>query len=80
MTEINTSSPSYPMLALVVRHGGWASPLVALLFGIAGLLLGYAVASPLIALAGAFAGLLTFVLVRTLVELVRLITDMLLPK
>ena len=80
MTEINTSSPSYPMLALVVRHGGWASLLVAVLFGIAGLLFGYAVASPLIALAGAFAGLLTFVLVRTLVELVRLITDMLLPK
>ena len=80
MTEISTSMPSYPMLALVVRHGGWASTLAAVVVGLAGVLLGYALTSPLLALGGLCAAAVAFIVARTLVELVRLITDMLLPK
>jgi hypothetical protein len=80
MTEITASMPSYPMLALVVRHGGWASTVIALVVALAGILLGYTMGSALVGFAGLFVGGLTFIVVRTLVEMVRLMADMLLPK
>lgn len=80
MQDLAASMPSYPMLTLVVRHGGWAAPLVACLIGLPVLIAAVAIASPM--LAGFAIGLfvLAYGLLQTLVELIRLVTDMLLPK
>jgi hypothetical protein len=80
MTEIPTSMPSYPMLDLVVRHGAWASIALAAAVVLVALFWAYAAGSALVAIAGLLVAVLTFALARTVVELVRLITDMLLPK
>ena len=71
---------AYPVVRLLVRHGTALAIGVGLVIGLAGVwaaLAGFgwawAVAGPL---TGAFAG----VMLRSYVELVRLITDMLLPR
>jgi hypothetical protein len=80
MNDIPISTPSYPMLGLIVRHGAWASIALAVAVLTVALVLAYATGSAIAAIAGVVAGALTFALARTLVELVCLITDMLLPK
>ena len=70
----------YPTLRFLEKHGGWlaiAVGLAALLAGIAAPALG---ASPWWLLAGTVAGALLFLLARSYIELIRLMTDMLLPK
>ena len=70
----------YPTLRFLEKHGGWlaiAVGLMAFLAGIAATALG---ASPWWLLAGAVVGTLLYVLARSYVELIRLMTDMLLPK
>jgi hypothetical protein len=70
----------YPTLRFLEKHGGWlaiAVALAALLAGIVATLLG---ASPWWLLAGAILGAVLFLLARSYVELIRLMTDMLLPK
>lgn len=80
MEPLTLNVPHYPMLRFVVKHGPWISWAFAVLLA-AGVIgaspqLGVGLAVPLGVAAGAF----VFVVARTLVELVRLITDMLLPK
>ena len=70
----------YPTLRFLEKHGGWlaiAVGLAALATGIVATLLG---ASPWWLLAGAVVGAVLFLLARSYVELIRLMTDMLLPK
>jgi hypothetical protein len=70
----------YPMLHFIGRHGGWCAIVAAIVPLIAG---GWAVmlgASPWWLAAGAAAALATFVILRSYVELVRVMIDMLLPK
>lgn len=71
---------NYPTLRFLEKHGGWlaiAVGVVAFLAGAASMALG---ASPWWLLAGAVIGALLFLLARSYVELIRLMTDMLLPK
>lgn len=70
----------YPTLKFLEKYGGWLAigvALAAVLAGLIALLLG---ASPWWLLAGAILGGVLFVLARSYVELIRLMTDMLLPK
>ncbi|HEY1506428.1 MAG TPA: hypothetical protein VGF92_19135 [Stellaceae bacterium] len=71
---------NYPTLRFLEKHGGW----LAIAFGGAAFLAGIGAtalgASPWWVLAGAVAGGLLFLLARSYVELIRLMTDMLLPK
>jgi hypothetical protein len=78
--DISVATPSYPMLSLVVRHGGWASIAIGLGIALLALWCGYLAGSVIVTVLGLVAAGLGYVLARTLVELVRLITDMLLPK
>lgn len=81
MNDAYEAPPSpYWMLQFIVKHGDWiaiASGALPLLASIAGVLVG----SPLWALAvGALGSAFLFLLMRSFVELVRVIVDMLLPK
>ena len=70
----------YPTLRFLEKHGGWLAigvGIAAFLVGVGATLLG---ASPWWLLAGAAAGALLFLLARSYIELIRLMTDMLLPK
>ena len=71
---------AYPVVRLLVKHGSILSIAVAAVLAIAGIwaaLAGFGWAwAPTGILAGAFGGLI----MRSYVELVRLITDMLLPR
>ncbi len=80
MDIIPVTTPSYPMLALVARHGNWASTTVAVAVALAALSWSYVAGSVILAIGGVLAALGVFVVARTLVELVRLVADMLLPK
>lgn len=80
MDIIPITTPAYPMLALVSRHGNWASTAVAVAVALAALAWGYVASSVVLALGGVLVALGVFVVARTLVELVRLVADMLLPK
>lgn len=80
MNDIPSGVPSYPMLALVVRHGNWISAVAAVVIALVALAWSYIPGSVIVAIGGVLVALGIFVLGRTLVELVHLITDMLLPK
>lgn len=70
----------YPMLRLVERYGGWLAVLLALVppaMGMWALALGWHWGW---LAAGIGAGGVVFVVVRSYVELVRVMIDMLLPK
>jgi hypothetical protein len=70
----------YPTLRFLEKHGGWlaiALGLAVFLVGVIATLLG---ASLWWLLAGAAASALLFLLARSYIELIRLMTDMLLPK
>ena len=71
---------NYPMLNFIGRYGGW----LAALAGIAPLIAGIGVTayggSPWWAAGGVLAAAGAFVIVRSYVELVRVMIDMLLPK
>jgi hypothetical protein len=74
------SAPSYPTLDLLVRHGNaiaWAVALAPALGGVLAWLLGSSIAY---AVAGVAAAAFLFLIMRSYVELVRVIVDMLLPK
>jgi len=72
--------PSYATLHFLVRRGGQ----VALVFGLLPILAGIAASlggmSPLLIVAGLIAGAALYLIMRSYVELVRVIVDMLLPK
>ena len=74
------STPTYPTLELLVRHGNaiaWAVALAPALGGVLAWLLGLSIGY---AVAGVVAAAFLFLIMRSYVELVRVIVDMLLPK
>ena len=73
-------APTYPMLKRVVRYGNPASAVVALAVLAIGIAAAVAAKSMLMALAGTMAAGIVYFLARILVELVRLIMDMLVPQ
>ena len=70
----------YPTLRFLNRHGGWLAIGVGAAALAAGLVATALGASPWWLLAGAVAGAALFLLARSYVELIRLMSDMLLPK
>ena len=80
MSEMETTAPSYGALNFLVRHGNWLAivvGLVPLLASLCGLVLGW---SPLFLLAGIAGSAFLYLIMRSYVDMVRLIVDMLLPK
>ncbi|HVA11792.1 MAG TPA: hypothetical protein VNF99_00950 [Stellaceae bacterium] len=70
----------YPTLRFLEKHGGWLAIAVALAAVAAGVVAALLGASAWWLLAGAVAGAALFLLACSYVELIRLMTDMLLPK
>ena len=80
MNLVQTANPTYRTLHFLVRHGDWVAALVGLAPVVAGILawamdysIGYAAA-------GVAGGAFLYLIMRSYVELVRVIVDMLLPK
>jgi hypothetical protein len=74
------SAPTYPTLEFLVRYGNavaWIVALVPVLGGSLAWLLGLSIGY---AIAGVVGGAFLFLIMRSYVELVRVIVDMLLPK
>ncbi len=71
---------TYPTLRFLEKHGGWLAIAVGIAVFLAAILATALGASPWWLLGGAAAGALLFLLARSYVELIRLMTDMLLPK
>lgn len=80
MESMNLNIPHYPMLRFVVRHGTWLAYAISICVVIAVIAAGLALGAGPAAGLGVVSGVVVFAVVRTLVELVQLITDMLLPK
>lgn len=72
--------PDYPTLRFLEKHGGWLAIAVGVAVFLAAIVATLLGASPWWLLAGAAAGAALFLLARSYVELIRLMTDMLLPK
>lgn len=70
----------YPVLRFLERHGGWLSIVVALAPLAAGIIAMVLGGSPWWVLAGAATAAVLFLVARSYIELIRLMTDMLLPK
>ncbi len=70
----------YPMLRLIVRYGSLGCVALAVLVFAAIAWLGHPELGGLAIVLGALTGIVVFIVGRSYVELVRLITDMLLPK
>lgn len=80
MEPLPLNIPRYPMLRWEVRHGGWLAAVVAAALALASLWWGAQIGSAMLIVGGLLTAVVSFIVLRTLVELVRLITDMLLPK
>ncbi len=72
--------PDYPTLRFLERHGGWIAIVIALAPPAAGIVAALLGGSVWWLAAGIAAGAVLFVIARSYVELIRLMTDMLLPK
>lgn len=70
----------YPTLHFLMRHGRLIANLAAVLGVVCGVWAAVALASWPYAVAGVIAGAVGYGLVRSYVELIVLVTDMLLPK
>jgi len=70
----------YPTLKFLERHGGWLAVVLAVLLPLAALAALALGASPWWVVAGVAAGFVAFIAMRSYIELIRLMTDMLLPK
>lgn len=80
MNDIQTTDPSYRTLYFLVRHGDRVAILVALAPLVAGLWAYAAGLSIGYAVAGICGAAFLYLIMRSYVELVRVIVDMLLPK
>ncbi|MEP9356115.1 hypothetical protein ABLE93_21310 [Xanthobacter sp. KR7-65] len=80
MDTLPLNIPHYPMLRFVTRHGRVLVTLAAILLLAAGLVMIQQMTDWVPGLACVVLGVIVFVVGRTLVEMVELITDMLLPK
>jgi len=75
-----STHPTYSTLHFLVRHGDWVAALVGLV-PVAGGVLAWAMGLSLAyAVAGILGGAFLYLIMRSYVELVRVIVDMLLPK
>ena len=72
--------PDYPTLRLLEKHGGWLAIVVALAAFAAGIAATLVGASAWWLPAGAVGGGILYILARSYVEMIRLLSDMLLPK
>jgi hypothetical protein len=72
--------PNYPVVKFLVRFGNYFAGGAALLPMIAGLYFAASGAGLAVALAAVVAGALLYVLLKSYVELVTIIADMMLPK
>ena len=70
----------YPIIAFLVRYGKWAAIVLGLAPVLAGLYFAATGAGWIMLAAGIAAGVIAYVVVKSYVELVCLIADMLLPK
>ena len=80
MSQVQAANPAYPALHFLVRHGDWIAAIVSLAPVAAGILAWAAGMSVAFAIAGVAGGAFLFLIMRSYVELVRVIVDMLLPK
>jgi hypothetical protein len=75
-----TNHPTYSTLHFLVRHGDWVAVIVSLVPVAGGVLAWLTGASLFHCLAGVLGGAFLYLIMRSYVELVRVIVDMLLPK
>ncbi len=75
-----TNHPTYSTLHFLVRHGDWVAVIVALAPVVGGVLAWVTGLSVAYAVAGILGGAFLYLIMRSYVELVRVIVDMLLPK
>ena len=80
MQDMKLNIPQYPMLKLVVCYGNWMIGVASVMGFTAGIEIFAALGTLASIFLGIVVSVLVFVVTRVLVELVRLITDMLLPQ
>ncbi|MCY0853473.1 hypothetical protein [Cupriavidus sp. D39] len=74
------AAPTFPALHFLVNHGNLLALLLALCPPFGGLLFWATGSSPAFLVAGALGGAFLYLIMRSYVDLVRIIVDMLLPK
>ena len=80
MATGQTTHPTYSTLYFLVRYGEWVAVVGGLVPAVGGVLAWATGWSPAYAVAGILAGAFLYLIMRSYVELVRVIVDMLLPK
>ncbi len=80
MTDDQPGNPTYSTLHFLVNHGDMVAIMVALAPVVGGLVAWIAGMSFIFGIAGVAAGMFLYLIMRSYVELVRVIVDMLLPK
>jgi hypothetical protein len=78
--DIKTDNPTYPALNFLVRYGDWVAIVVGVVPVLAGGIASGMGMSIMFGIAGLVAGAFLYLMMRSFVELVRVIVDMLLPK
>jgi hypothetical protein len=78
VVEIKT--PTYSALQFLVRYGNWLVVVTALMPILCGVWAWLAGMSPIFAIGGLIGAAFLYLIMRSYVELVRVIVDMLLPK
>ena len=76
----DNGQPNYSTLHFIVKHGDWIAAVVGAAPLVAGLIGAVLLSSVLAALAGVAGAAFLYLVMRSYVELVRVIVDMLLPK
>ena len=80
MNQVETANPAYRALYFLVRHGDWLAIVVGLVPVLGGAAAWIAGMSIAFGAAGLVGGAFVYLIMRSYVELVRVIVDMLLPK
>ena len=80
MDDMQPATPTYPALNFLVRHGDWVAIVVAIVPVVLGVVAWGMGMSIVFGIAGVAAGAFLYLMMRSFVELVRVIVDMLLPK
>jgi hypothetical protein len=75
-----TNHPTYSTLHFLVRHGDWVAVIIGMVPAVGGVAAWADGWSPAYAAAGILGGAFLYLIMRSYVELVRVIVDMLLPK
>jgi len=80
MDDLQSDNQTYPALNFLVRHGDWVAIVVAMVPVVVGGLAWSMGLSFIFGISGLAAGAFLYLMMRSFVELVRVIVDMLLPK